>query len=60
MKKSLTGVMIAALMAAGNATADTLADVINKGFVQCGVSQGLPGFSSPDANADCQGIDVEV
>ncbi len=60
MKKSLTGVMIAALMAAGNATADTLADVINKGFVQCGVSQGLPGFSSPDAKGNWQGIDVDV
>jgi general L-amino acid transport system substrate-binding protein len=43
------------LLAAGAATllstaafAGTLDDVRAKGFVQCGVSQGLPGFSNPD------------
>ena len=30
------------------AQAATLDDVKAKGFVQCGVSQGLPGFSNPD------------
>ncbi len=60
MKKELIGVGVAAMLAVGSATADTLSDVINKGFVQCGVSQGLPGFSSPDAAGNWQGIDVDV
>ena len=60
MKKRLIGVGLATLLATGNAAADTLADVINKGFIQCGVSQGLPGFSSPDAAGNWQGIDVDV
>lgn len=37
---------VAATTAAG---ATTLEDVKAKGFIQCGVSQGLPGFSNPDA-----------
>ena len=44
----------------GVAAATTLSDVTQKGFVQCGVSQGLPGFSSPDADGNWQGIDVDI
>ena len=29
----------------------TLKNTIKKGFVRCGVSQGLPGFSNADASA---------
>ena len=36
-------------VAATAAQAGTLDDVKQKGFVQCGVSQGLPGFSNPDS-----------
>jgi len=60
MKKGLIGVGLAAMVAVGSVAADTLSDVINKGFVECGVSQGLPGFSSPDADGNWQGIDVDV
>ena len=60
MKNSLIGVGLIAMVAAGSVVADTLSDVINKGFIQCGVSQGLPGFSSPDAAGNWQGIDVDV
>ena len=38
-------------LAAGLATeaqAQTLKTVTDRGMVSCGVSQGLPGFSSPD------------
>jgi general L-amino acid transport system substrate-binding protein len=42
------------------ASAATLDDVKAKGFVQCGVSQGLPGFSSPDDKGNWTGIDVEL
>ena len=42
------------------ALADTLDEVKAKGFVQCGVSQGLPGFSNPDESGNWTGIDVDV
>lgn len=45
-------------LAAPNAEAATLEDVRAKGFVQCGVSQGLPGFSAPK-DGEWSGIDVD-
>jgi len=42
------------------AQAATLDDVKAKGFVQCGVSQGLPGFSNPDQSGNWVGIDVDL
>jgi general L-amino acid transport system substrate-binding protein len=45
--------------AAGPVSADTLDDVRARGFLQCGVSQGLPGFSSPDAQNHWTGLDVD-
>ncbi len=41
------------------AQAGTLDDVRQKGFVQCGVSTGLPGFSSPDEQNNWTGMDVD-
>ena len=46
-------------MAAAAASAATLDDVKSKGFVQCGVSQGVPGFSNPDDKGNWTGIDVD-
>ncbi len=46
-------------VAATAAQAGTLDDVKQKGFVQCGVSQGLPGFSNPDSNNNWTGMDVD-
>ncbi|MCY4381162.1 MAG: amino acid ABC transporter substrate-binding protein [Proteobacteria bacterium] len=37
----------------------TLAKVMKNGFITCGVSQGLPGFSNPDAKNNWTGIDVD-
>ena len=37
----------------------TLDAVQKKGFVQCGVSDGLPGFSVPDASGKILGIDAD-
>jgi general L-amino acid transport system substrate-binding protein len=45
--------------AAATASAGTLDDVKTKGFIQCGVSQGLPGFSNPDAQNNWTGLDVD-
>ena len=51
---------VAGLLAASAAQAGTLEDVRAKGFVQCGVSQGVPGFSNPDDDGNWSGIDVDV
>ncbi len=47
-------------VAATAASAAKLDDVKGKGHVQCGVSQGLPGFSNPDDKGNWTGIDVDV
>ena len=47
-------------MATSGASAATLDDVKAKGFVQCGVSQGLPGFSNPDAQGNWNGLDIDL
>ena len=38
----------------------TLKNTQSKGFVRCGVSQGLPGFSNADASGNWTGVDVDV
>ena len=43
-----------------SATAQTLKTVKDRGMVACGVSQGLPGFSSPDDKGNWTGIDVDI
>ncbi len=54
------------LLSAQGATAQpadadvTLAAVKDRGYVQCGVSQGLPGFSNPDAQGEWTGLDVDL
>jgi general L-amino acid transport system substrate-binding protein len=62
MKKSasLVTAVAAAAMFATAANAGTVDDVKRKGHVQCGVSQGLPGFSNPDKKGNWTGIDVDV
>ncbi len=63
MKRTLLSIALGAavsIAAATAASAGTLDDVKAKGFVQCGVSQGLPGFSNPDDKGNWVGIDVDV
>jgi len=62
MKKITTTVLLASALAisANTASAATLDDVQGKGFVQCGVSQGLPGFSAFDDKGTWSGVDVDV
>ena len=47
-------------LAANTVSADTLDSVKSKGFVQCGVSTGLPGFSNADKSGNWKGLDVDV
>ncbi len=62
MKKITSTLLLTSLLAitANSASADTLDSVKSKGYVQCGVSTGLPGFSNADASGNWQGLDVDV
>jgi len=51
---------VAAGLTAQAATAQTLKTVKERGMLSCGVSQGLPGFSSPDDKGNWTGLDVDV
>ena len=58
LTKYLFGTALLAL-ASTTASAGTLDTVKAKGFVQCGVSQGLIGFSNPDSANNWTGLDVD-
>ena len=62
MKRVSLAVLIAAAAALSvqSASAQTLKTVKDRGQLSCGVSQGLPGFSSPDDKGNWTGIDVDV
>lgn len=64
MKKTVTAfaaVAAAALVSTSIAQAGPALDkVTGKGHIQCGVSQGVPGFSNPDTAGNWTGIDVDV
>ena len=61
MSKKVLSLALAALLGATAtaANADTLADVKAKGYLQCGVTGGVAGFSAPDANNVWSGIEVD-
>ena len=50
----------AAALSAQAATAQTLKTIQDRGMLSCGVSQGLPGFSSPDDKGNWTGLDVDI
>ncbi len=62
MKKIHAIASVVALCAAvGTVQAGSTLDAVKKkGFVQCGVSTGLPGFSSADDQGNWKGLDVDV
>ena len=63
MVKSTLAVLTTAavLGVSGFAQAGSTLDAVQKkGFVQCGISDGLPGFSYADAKGNYLGIDVDV
>lgn len=55
----LSAAATAALLAAGTAQAATLADVQERGELNCVVTTGLVGFAAPDANGQWAGFDVD-
>jgi general L-amino acid transport system substrate-binding protein len=60
MQSSLAVVATAMFAAlAAPASAATLDTVKSRGYLICGVSQGLPGFSTPDDRGNWTGLDVD-
>lgn len=62
MSRAIKRILLAAGMLAFGASAAgaaTLDDVKARGALNCGVSQGLPGFSSPDDKGNWTGLDVD-
>ena len=55
-KLSLASVLVAGSMAV---QAGTLADVLDRGELHCGVATGVTGFSAPDSAGNWSGIDVD-
>lgn len=55
-----TTVALTAAMSTNAFAGATLDSVKKKGFVQCGVSIGLPGFSNADEKGNWSGLDVDV
>jgi len=41
-------------------SADTLDQIKKKGYVSCGISTGIPGFSSSNSSGQLKGIDVDL
>jgi general L-amino acid transport system substrate-binding protein len=69
MKRLLFGFAFAAAVIAHSAVVSaqekpkergTLQNVKDRGTLSCGVSQGLPGFSTPDDKGNWTGLDVDV
>ena len=59
-KKWMAGLGAGLFVAASVQAGPTLEAVKKKGFVQCGVSTGLPGFSAADDTGKFTGIDVDM
>src|SRR5262245_61815035 len=50
----------APVRASPSSATPTLDAVRRKNFVQCGVTTGVAGFSTPDAQGEWRGLDVDV
>ncbi|MBS3848737.1 amino acid ABC transporter substrate-binding protein [Devosia sp. J2-20] len=61
MQKTLVTIALAASLGLGAtaAQAATLDEVMAKDYIQCGVTGGVPGFSSPDASNVWTGLEVD-
>jgi general L-amino acid transport system substrate-binding protein len=57
---SLVVTLALAGLTAQAASAQTLKAVKDRGMLSCGVSQGLPGFSTPDDKGNWTGLDVDI
>ena len=60
IKNAALAAAATSVLLSGVAQAGTLEDVRAKGFVQCGVSTGVPGFAFTDKDGNWQGFDPAV
>ncbi len=58
-KATLVLLTIMLLGGFGTGRASTLDEVTRRGYLRCGVSMGIPGFSNPDNQGNWTGIDVD-
>lgn len=56
---SVVAASTAMMATSASAAESTLYKVTSQGFLTCGVSTGLPGFSNPNSKGEWEGIDVE-
>jgi len=56
----LSALLLAVFLISESAQAFTHEDVVERGFVKCGVSTGAPGFSSVDQQGRWTGFDVDL
>ena len=56
---SVVAASTAMMATSASAAESTLDKVTSQGFLTCGVSTGLPGFSNPNSKGEWEGIDVE-
>src|ERR1700704_6213411 len=57
---TLLGAALILGLSTAASSAQTLKKVQDRGSLMCGVSQGLPGFSSPDVKGNWTGFDVDL
>lgn len=57
---TVAALTLSSMMSMSAMAGATLDNVKKKGFVQCGVSDGLPGFSYTDTKGNFHGFDVDV
>jgi general L-amino acid transport system substrate-binding protein len=60
MTKRFAATLLAIALIATGASAQTLKSVQERGHLLCGVSEGLPGFSTPDDKGQWSGFDVDL
>ena len=60
LKFTVASLLLASAAFSVNAQAGTLDDVKSKGYLDCGVSTGLAGFSQKDEKGEWSGLDVDV
>ena len=60
-RKIFLGLLLGSVVSFSASAADATLDIVKqRGFLKCGVSQGLPGFSNPDDKGNWTGIDVDL
>ncbi|WP_291347166.1 amino acid ABC transporter substrate-binding protein [Desulfobacula sp.] len=60
MKKLMVITALSFIMMVSTVWSGTLEDIQKKGFLTCGISEGVPGFSIPDSTGQWKGFDVDM